>query len=174
MLATDPGTGLSRTHAWFCSAIARTRPTTGLRSTSRPSSLEDQRARDVTQTGIREITLPECRQHPIVESVESGIEKIIVGLERCSLETAFGLELGFERRSGIDLSRCSGLCDSSLEGSGFEPAVPPRRRRPWREIPRPTIVVSRDDLCLMTPSSLSVRHVELPFIGDQVVCLSHD
>src|SRR6516162_10749488 len=25
-----------------------------------------------------------------------------------------------------------------------------RRRRPWREIPRPTIVVSRDDLCLMT------------------------
>ena len=25
--------------------------------------------------------------------------------------------------------------------------------------PRPTIVVSRDDLCLMTPSSLSVRHL---------------
>ena len=56
--------------------------------------------------------------------VESGIEKIIVGLERCSLETAFGLELGFERRSGIDLSRCSGLCDSSLEEARFEPSVP--------------------------------------------------
>src|SRR6516225_7669390 len=28
-----------------------------------------------------------------------------------------------------------------------------------REAPRPTIVVSRDDLCLMTPSSLSVRHL---------------
>ena len=49
-----------------------------------------------------------------------------------------------------------------------------RKRRPSREAPRPTNVVSRDDLCLMTPSSLSVRHLELPFIGDQVACLSHD
>ena len=30
------------------------------------------------------------------------------------------------------------------------PSVPPRQRRPSREAPRPTIVVSRDDLCLMT------------------------
>ena len=34
-----------------------------------------------------------------------------------------------------------------------------RERGPSREAPRPTIVVSRDDLCLMTPSSLSVRHL---------------
>jgi len=47
--------------------------------------------------------------------------------------------------------------DSPLEGTGFEPSVPPRKRRPWREAPRPTIVVSRDDLCLMAPSNLSVR-----------------
>src|SRR6516164_4854085 len=39
---------------------------------------------------------------------------------------------------------------SPVEGSGFEPWVPPRKRRPWREVPRPTIVVSRDDLSLMT------------------------
>src|SRR6516162_8663900 len=49
--------------------------------------------------------------------------------------------------------------DCLLEGAGFEPSVPPRKRRPSREAPRPTIVVSRDDLCLMTPSSLSVRHL---------------
>ena len=49
--------------------------------------------------------------------------------------------------------------DSSLEGGGFEPSVPPRMRRPSREAPRPTIVVLRNDLCLMTPSSLSVRHL---------------
>src|SRR6516162_6003026 len=49
--------------------------------------------------------------------------------------------------------------DSPLEGTGFEPSVPPRKRRPSREAPRPTIVVSRDDLCLMTPPILSVRHL---------------
>jgi hypothetical protein len=51
--------------------------------------------------------------------------------------------------------------DSSLEGTGFEPSVPPRKRRPSREAPRPTIVVSRDDFCLMTHrvyrSGISVR-----------------
>ena len=51
------------------------------------------------------------------------------------------------------------FADSPLEGTGFEPSVPPRKRRPSREAPRPTIVGSRDDLCLMTPSSLSVRHL---------------
>ena len=49
--------------------------------------------------------------------------------------------------------------DSPLEGGGFEPSVPPRKRRPSREAPRPTIVVSRDDRCLITPSSLSVRRL---------------
>src|SRR6516225_5219587 len=49
--------------------------------------------------------------------------------------------------------------DSPQERTGFEPSVPPRKRQPSREAPRPTIVVSRDDLCLMTPSSLSVRHL---------------
>ena len=49
--------------------------------------------------------------------------------------------------------------DSPLEGTGFEPSVPPRKRRPSREAPRPTIVASQDDLCLMTPSNLSVRHL---------------
>src|SRR6516225_1748237 len=43
--------------------------------------------------------------------------------------------------------------DSPLEGTGFEPSVPPRKRRPSREAPQPTIVVSRDVLCLRTPSS---------------------
>src|SRR5262249_61335816 len=43
--------------------------------------------------------------------------------------------------------------------SAFEPSVPLRKRRPWREAPRRTIIVSRGDLCLMTPSSLSVRHL---------------
>src|SRR6516225_1371792 len=50
------------------------------------------------------------------------------------------------------------FADSLLEGTGFEPSGPPRKRRPSREAPRPTIVVSRDDLRLMTPSNLSVRH----------------
>src|SRR6516165_4870092 len=74
--------------------------------------------------------------------------------------------------------------DSLLEGTGFEPSVPPRKRRPSREAPRPTIalaheggprrvennprlgaparrvVVSRDDLCLMTPHpAYRVRHL---------------
>ena len=49
--------------------------------------------------------------------------------------------------------------DSPQERTGFEPSVPPRKRQPSREAPRPTIVVSRDDLCLMTPSSLSVRRL---------------
>src|SRR6516162_11813045 len=35
-----------------------------------------------------------------------------------------------------DLPRCSGSCDSPLEGTGFEPSVPPRKRRPSRERPR--------------------------------------
>ena len=50
------------------------------------------------------------------------------------------------------------VADSAL-GTGFEPSVPPRKRRPSREAPRPTIVVSRNGLCLMTPSSLSVWHL---------------
>jgi hypothetical protein len=56
-----------------------------------------------------------------------------------------------------------------LEGTEFEPSVPPRKRRRSREAPRPIIVVSQDDLCLMTPSSASVRHLpsataERPFV----------
>src|SRR6516162_1512407 len=35
--------------------------------------------------------------------------------------------------------------------TGFDRLIP--------QAPRPTIVVSRDDLCLMTPSGLSVRHL---------------
>ena len=49
--------------------------------------------------------------------------------------------------------------DWLAEGTRFEPSVAPRKRRPSRADPRPTIVVSRDDLCLMTSSSLSVRHL---------------
>src|SRR6516164_11142761 len=49
--------------------------------------------------------------------------------------------------------------DSPLEGTGFEPSVPPSKRRPWSGGPRPTTVVWRDELCLMTPSSLSVRYL---------------
>ena len=63
------------------------------------------------------------------------------------------------RRPGVDIIAGARVADSALEGTGFEPSVPPRKRRPSREAPRPTIVVSRDDLCLMTPSSLSVRHL---------------
>ena len=49
--------------------------------------------------------------------------------------------------------------DSPLEGDGFEPSVPPSKRRPSSGGPRPTTVVSRDERCLMTPSSLSVRYL---------------
>ena len=56
-------------------------------------------------------------------------------------------------------SRNRWFADSLLEGTGFEPSVPPKKRRPSREAPRPTIVVTHDDLCLITPSSLSVRHL---------------
>ena len=63
------------------------------------------------------------------------------------------------RRPGVDIIAGARVADSALEGTGFEPSVPPRKRRPSREVPRPTIVVSRDDVCLMTPSSLSARHL---------------
>src|SRR5262252_433883 len=49
--------------------------------------------------------------------------------------------------------------DSPLEGTGFEPSVPPSTRRPLRRDPHATTDVSRDDLGLMIPSSLSVRHL---------------
>jgi hypothetical protein len=42
------------------------------------------------------------------------------------------------------------FADSPLEEDGFEPSVPPSKRRQWSGGPRSTIVVSRDDLCLMT------------------------
>ena len=61
--------------------------------------------------------------------------------------------------NGRRLERNRKFVDSPLEEEEFEPSVPPRKRRPSREVPRPTIVVSRDDLCLMTPSSLSARHL---------------
>jgi len=52
--------------------------------------------------------------------------------------------------------------DSSLERAGFEPSVPPRKRWPWRDAPWPTIVVSRDDLCLgCVGSSLSGTPIRL-------------
>ena len=41
-----------------------------------------------------------------------------------------------------------------MEGTGFEPSVPPRKRRSSREAPRPTIAVSRDDLVLNDPIQL--------------------
>ena len=47
------------------------------------------------------------------------------------------------------------VADSPLEG--FEPSVPLRKRWLSREAPQPTIIVSRDDLCLTTPSRLPVR-----------------
>src|SRR6516162_91617 len=51
--------------------------------------------------------------------------------------------------------------DSPLEGAGFEPSVPPSKRRPGRGGPRPTTVVAGDALCLMTHpayrSGISVR-----------------
>ena len=52
----------------------------------------------------------------------------------------------------LSASRLSRLhfADSPLEGTGFEPSVPPRKRGPRREAPRPTFVASRHDLCLMT------------------------
>ena len=51
--------------------------------------------------------------------------------------------------------------DSPLKEDGFEPSVPPPKRRPWGGGPRPTTVVAGDDLCLMTHpayrSGISVR-----------------
>ena len=46
------------------------------------------------------------------------------------------------------------VADSALEGSGFEPPVPPRRRRRWRES-RGRPLSSRETTCDL--SSLSVR-----------------
>src|SRR5262249_25848602 len=42
-------------------------------------------------------------------------------------------------------------------GSRIRTNGPAEKETAVREAPRPTIVVSRDDLCLMTPSNLSVR-----------------
>ena len=82
--------------------------------------------------------------------------RVGVRLTRCWRELDSNLR--FRARAGSILP-VRFVTDSLLEGTGFEPPVPPRKRRPSREPPRPTIVVSRDDLCLMTPSSLSVRHL---------------
>src|SRR6516225_6198100 len=90
------------------------------------------------------------------------------GIDWTRLSAADLKEMGESGSPHKSDTRCSGLwtrwqnrfaTDSPLEGTGFEPSVPPRKRPPSREAPRPTIVVSRDDLCLMTPSSLSVRHL---------------
>jgi hypothetical protein len=60
-----------------------------------------------------------------------------------------------ETRARVDSHTAEPIvsADSSLEEDGFEPSVPPSKRRPWRGGPRPTTVVSRDDLSLMTPST---------------------
>jgi len=52
-----------------------------------------------------------------------------------------GFEPSVPLRDRNRIARNRGSHDSSLEGTGFEPSVPPRKRRPWREAPRPTIVV---------------------------------
>jgi hypothetical protein len=75
-----------------------------------------------------------------------------------------------------DFSRAArlstGETDSPLEGTGFEPSVPPRKRRPSGEAPRPTIVVSRDDLCLIMThrvyrSGISVRQSQETFLRER-------
>ena len=80
--------------------------------------------------------------------------------------------------------------DSPLEGAGFEPSVPPRERRPRRGPAADHRRLGRR-LSLMTPSSLSVRHLpsataEGPFANSgtdgsnpvpstgESVCATHD
>ncbi len=62
---------------------------------------EYQSPQDVAQAAIREIAAAEGGQHPIVEAVQSWIEKVVVWFERRSLEPAFRLKLGFQRSSRI-------------------------------------------------------------------------
>ena len=52
--------------------------------------------------------------------------------------------------NSLDAPRDRFAVDSPLEEAGFEPSVPPPKRRPWGGGPRPTTVVAGDDLCLMT------------------------
>jgi len=56
-----------------------------------------------------------------------------------------------------DLPRCSGSCDSPPEGTGFEPSA--ENATAVERGPAADHLVSRDHLCLMTPSSLSVRNL---------------
>ena len=68
------------------------------------------------------------------------------------------------RRTGTPRAKATRLLQSDPTSAGLRREAPPlitgwRWKRRSREAPRPTIVVSRDDLCLMTPSSLSVRHL---------------
>ena len=52
--------------------------------------------------------------------------------------------IGARRRPPCGAPTVRFAADLLLEGDGFEPSVPPRKRRPWREAPRPTIVVPRE------------------------------
>jgi hypothetical protein len=78
----------------------------------------------------------------------------------CILADRDGL-VGDRRGLGTSRAQYRSSPDSALEGDGFEPSVPPSTRRPSRRDPRATTDVSRDDLGLMIPSSLSVRHLRL-------------
>jgi len=94
-------------------------------------------------------------------AAELGADRLVRSLSLVLSVAARSKERTTSRSDG-DLA-CSGGSspDSPLEGTGFEPSVPPKKRRPSREAPRPTIVVSRDDLCLMTPSHRSIGLVSL-------------
>jgi len=122
---------------------------------------------------------PEALRAVIPPHGRAGECHLAMGLHRAARQwpALHGSRLGREcsriprRRRGVGRSqnwleaprpqrrvRClrSARSDSPVEGTGFEPSVPPRKRWPSGAAPRPTIVVSRDDLCLMThPASRS-------------------
>ena len=125
----------------------------------------------------RLISIDKCRRMRILRyTAIAGRENVVAGTD-CGLGGRVHADLAWRemdsnffvpRHESPALIAEKPICrdqqvryDSPLEGGGFEPSVPPRKRRPWREAPRPTIVVSRDDLCLITLSSLSVLDLPL-------------
>jgi len=104
------------------------------------------------------ISCAPCRSRRRAELRQADYKTVIACEATKAGRTIKRIAVAFEAAErGWSPSRC--VSDSLLEGDGFEPSVPPSTRRPLRGDPRPTTDVSRDDLGLMIPSSLSVRHL---------------
>src|SRR5271168_3695821 len=63
--------------------------------------LEKQSAEHVTEPLVGKVPFVKCRDHPVVEEVQFGVEELIVGLESVSEQAAFGLEFAFDRSACV-------------------------------------------------------------------------